>query len=269
MNGTIEVVLTSDAAAGSMRSKNPNSTYVPTVIGTVGSNTVQCANIYCHSDGGTSYATTSQWNQTIGVDRCNKCHGNAPATGAHAAHAVGIHYNNIFSGRDGKLGTYSSPTISSAHGDEGQSTTISCNICHYATTEFARNKYNASCSSCHTADSRDAGRIYATDTANRGLKMHVNGRLDLSLAPIQVKSKAQLRPVAFAVYSAAGGFFDRNGGNYKNGSAAFDTAKPAFTLSNTMWNGTTKTCSNIACHMAKPVTWSAGKLPCQACHSRL
>jgi predicted CxxxxCH...CXXCH cytochrome family protein len=212
--------------------------------------------------------TTPAWNTQFGADRCSKCHGNAPASGAHSAHAVGIHSNNIFAGGEGKLGNYSSPLISSAHGDEGQSTTIGCNTCHYATTEFARNKYNAKCSACHTGDNRDAGRIYATDTANRGLKMHVNGRLDLSLAPVQVKSKAQLRPVAFSDFSAAGGYWNRNASNYKNGSAAYDIAKSALNTA-TMWNGGTKTCSNVACHMARPVTWNAGKLTCNACHSRL
>jgi predicted CxxxxCH...CXXCH cytochrome family protein len=268
INGTVDVILTSDAAAGTMRSKNPTSGSTPGLIGVVGTNTVQCANIYCHSDGGTTYTTTPAWNTQFGADRCSKCHGNAPASGAHSAHAVGIHSNNIFAGGEGKLGNYSSPLISSAHGDEGQSTTISCNICHYATTEFARNKYNAKCSACHSVDNRDAGRIYATDTANRGLKMHVNGRLDLSLAPVQVKSKAQLRPVTFTDYTAAGGYWNRNASNYKNGSAAYDIAKSALDTA-TMWNGGTKTCSNVACHMAKPVTWNAGKLTCNSCHSKL
>jgi predicted CxxxxCH...CXXCH cytochrome family protein len=268
LNGTIDVILTSDAAAGTMRFKNPTAGFTPGLVGSVGTNTVQCANIYCHSDGGTGYTTTAAWNTTYGANRCGNCHGNAPATGAHSKHAVGIHYNNIFAGRADKLGNYSSPTISSAHGDDGQSTPISCNICHYATTEFARNKYDARCSGCHSGDSRDAGRIYATSTATRGLKMHVNGRLDISLAPVQIKSKAQIRPVSFADYSAAGGYWNRNSGNYKNGPAAYDTAKTALNTG-TMWNGITKTCANIACHMAKPVTWNAGRLACNACHSRL
>ncbi|MBT0664888.1 CxxxxCH/CxxCH domain-containing protein [Geobacter pelophilus] len=268
LNGTIDVILTSDVAAGTMRFKNPTAGFTPGLVGSVGSNTVQCANIYCHSDGSTGYTTTAAWNTTYGADRCGNCHGNAPATGAHTKHAIGIHANNIFAGRADKLGNYSSPTISSAHGDDGQSTPISCNICHYATTEFARNKYDARCSACHTGDSRDAGRIYATSTATRGLKMHVNGSLDIALAPVQVKSKAQIRPASFVDYTAAGGYWNRNAGNYKNGPAAYDTAKTALSTG-TMWNGTTKTCSNIACHMAKPVTWNAGRLGCNACHSKL
>ncbi|WP_237754300.1 CxxxxCH/CxxCH domain-containing protein [Geobacter sp. OR-1] len=268
INGTVDVILTSDAAAGTMRSKNPSSTYTPTVGGAVGTNSVTCANIYCHSNGSTAYLTTTPWSSTYGADRCGKCHGNAPATGAHTAHAIGIHSDDIFNGTSGKLSNYSSSVRSSAHGNAAQATTISCNICHYVTTEFARNKYNSKCSFCHSDDSKEAGRIYATDTNSRGLKMHVNGKLEMAFNPIQVRSKAQLRTSAFADYTAAGGYWNRNGSNYKNGPAAYDIAKSALDTTN-MWNGGTKTCSNVACHMAKPVTWNAGSLTCEACHSKL
>jgi predicted CxxxxCH...CXXCH cytochrome family protein len=268
MNGSIDVILSSDAAAGTMRSKNPTSTYTPTIGGAVGTNSVTCANIYCHSNGSTAYTTSSAWSATYGADRCNRCHGNAPATGAHAAHAIGIHSDDIFNGTSGKLSNLSSSVRSSAHGNATQATTISCNICHFVTTEFARNKYNTKCSSCHSDDAKEAGRIYATDTNTRGLKMHVNGKLDMAFNPISVRSKAQLRTSAFADYTAAGGYWNRNGSNYKNGAAAYDIAKSALDTT-TMWNGGTKTCSNVACHMAKPVTWNAGSLTCEACHSKL
>jgi predicted CxxxxCH...CXXCH cytochrome family protein len=98
--------------------------------------------------------------------------------------------------------------------------------------------------------------------------MHVNGKLDMAFNPISVRSKAQLRTSAFADYTAAGGYWNRNGSNYKNGAAAYDIAKSALDTT-TMWNGGTKTCSNVACHMAKPVTWNAGSLTCEACHSKL
>jgi predicted CxxxxCH...CXXCH cytochrome family protein len=251
-----------------MRAKNPSSTYIPRVAG-LGTASVTCENIYCHSNGGTAYITTVAWGTAYGANRCSQCHGNAPGTGAHTAHAIGIHSDDIFNGSSGKLGNYSSPTVASAHGDETQSTTISCNICHYLTTEFSRNKYNSKCTSCHANDSRDSGRIYSTNAA-RGLKMHVNGSVELSFAPVQVKSKSQLRPSAFADYTAAGGYWTRNGGatSYKNGPAAYDVSISTLNTG-TMWDGGNKRCSNVACHMAKPVDWNAGSLTCEACHSKL
>jgi predicted CxxxxCH...CXXCH cytochrome family protein len=100
--------------------------------------------------------------------------------------------------------------------------------------------------------------------------MHVNGSVELSFAPVQVKSKSQLRPSAFADYTAAGGYWTRNGGatSYKNGPAAYDVSISTLNTG-TMWDGGNKRCSNVACHMAKPVDWNAGSLTCEACHSKL
>lgn len=266
LNGTVDVILAKDALAGKMRDLNPSGTYTPRVAG-LGTASVTCENIYCHSNGLTAYMTTTAWTSTYGANRCSQCHGNAPGTGAHTAHAVGIHADDIFNGTSGKLGNYSSSLRSSAHGNATQSTTISCNICHYVTTEFTRNKYNSKCSTCHTDDAKEAGRIYATN-ATRGLKMHVNGAVELAFNPVQIRSKAQLRTASFTDYTAAGGYWTRNGSNYKNGPAAYDIAISALNTI-TMWNGGTKTCSNVACHNAKPVTWNAGSLSCEACHSKL
>jgi predicted CxxxxCH...CXXCH cytochrome family protein len=256
MNGTIEVIVTKDAAGGSIRNLNAATAQV---IGTVGSNSVTCANIYCHSDGKGNYIPTSAWSSTYGADRCSKCHGNAPA-GSHQAHAVGIHNDDVSNLVVGKLAASGAVGVSAGHGDSSQSTTIGCNICHVATTNYARNKYNSACTSCHTggADATEAGRITA-------LNMHVNGTVDLSFyATTNIKTKAQLRPTSFADYTAAGGYWTRT--TYKTNATSVDTAKLA--LNNTMYSG--GNCSNIACHNGKAVNWTtdAGK-GCIICHTRL
>jgi predicted CxxxxCH...CXXCH cytochrome family protein len=256
-DGIIQVQMNSIVGGSVLRGKSSVAS-----ISSIGNNNGTCANVYCHSDGKGNFITTTAWSTSYSTDRCAKCHGNAPATGAHTAHAIGIHADDIFNGRDGKLGFYSSSVRASAHGASSQATTISCNICHYNTTAYARNKSNSQCSSCHTeADTTGMPRI-------TNLMNHVNGAVEVSFAPVNVVSKAQLRPVSFADYTAAGGYWTRSGGgtpNYKNGSAAYDTAKAQ--LSNTMWS--VGNCSNIACHMGKTVNWNAGSLNCEACHSRL
>ena len=70
-------------------------------------------------------------------DKCAACHGNSPATGAHAAHVVGIHADDIYSGTTGKLATAGAVGTSAGHGDPAQSTTLSCNICHNTTINVA------------------------------------------------------------------------------------------------------------------------------------
>ncbi|HEY6872933.1 MAG TPA: CxxxxCH/CxxCH domain-containing protein, partial [Geobacteraceae bacterium] len=260
-NGVLDIELNASSGAGSLKMKN----YSAALIGTVrtGGN-VQCAGVYCHSDGRGGKNTTPLWNQTfagLGVDRCAQCHGNSPTSGAHAAHVVGIHYKDVFNGYSSKVPQTANTTVASSHGDPNQSTTLNCNVCHADTVTYARNSQNTACVSCHNGDG-------ATGLAQIGnLAKHVNGTVDIALTNVTLtKSKAQLRPVNFADYTAAGGFWSRNGGNFKNGAAAFDSAK---TLSGApSYDKPSTTCSNINCHMGNPVNWK-NKLECSDCHKVL
>jgi predicted CxxxxCH...CXXCH cytochrome family protein len=277
-NGVIDVTLKPVAGAGSLKNKNINIT--ADGINVAGShvfktgNTLTCDNVYCHTNG---YATSTNWSNVTpawtgtfaNADRCANCHGNSPSVGiagspAHAAHVVGIHSDDIFTGTTGKLaagrGGAFGNTTSVSHGSSVQATTINCNICHNTTVTYARNDRNSSCSTtgCHTTFTKLA---QINNRAN-----HVNGKVELAFAGVAVKSKAQLRDSAFADYTAAGGSWTRS--SYKAGAASFDTAKRA--LSNTMYSG--GNCSNIACHNGRPVNWTSdvgkGK-DCTICHSRL
>ena len=278
-NGTIDVTLRPATGAGSLKNKNVNIT--TDGINVAGShvfktgNILTCDNVYCHTNG---YAASTNWSNVTpawtgtfaNADRCANCHGNSPSVGiagspAHAAHVVGIHSDDIYSGTTGKLtagtGGTGGTTTAVSHGSSAQATTINCNICHNTTVTYARNDRNPSCSTtgCHPTPTNLA------QINNRAL--HVNGSVDLSFwTGGNLKSKAQLRPGAFSDYTAAGGFWTRT--TYKAGAGSFDTAKSV--LNNTMFSG--GNCANVACHNGRTVNWTTdvGKAKdCTICHSRL
>ena len=262
-NGVIDVDLTPSAAGGTLKALN-SVTAARTVI-TAGSN-VTCFGVYCHSNGQATpvYATAPNWyGGAIAGDKCAACHGNSPATGAHTAHVVGNHFDDIFNGTFGLYSAARAVGKPAGHGDPSQSTTLNCNICHNTTTSVAYNDKNTACVSCHNG-SKAALKGNAAIT-NRAL--HVNGKRDLSFwTGGAVKSKAQLRPATFASYTAAGGYWTRT--SYKAGAASFDTAKTL--LNNSMYSA--GNCSNIACHNGKAVNWTTdvGKAAkCIICHSKL
>jgi predicted CxxxxCH...CXXCH cytochrome family protein len=265
INGTVEVVL--DATSGGTYAsalRKLNTTGTAGYVSGTG-----CDLVYCHSDGKNTMVANGNghapaWNYVFTTaERCARCHGNSPTTAAHNAHQVGIHYNDIFSGTSGKLSAVA--TGPSSHGNATQSTTITCNTCHYKTVTASGNDQNTLCKSCHTG----AGHLQG-DMKIGNLSFHVNGKKEVSFKPsLQVVSKAQLRDSSFSNYS---GVWVRNGGriNYKTGATAFDTAKVA--LTDTMWNAGAGTCANIACHnlrTGQTVTWTDTTVDCQSCHSKL
>ena len=262
-NGIVDVILTPSAAGGTLKAKNA---VTAAATGTSGSNII-CSGVYCHSNGQATptFATAPNWyGGALTGDKCAACHGNSPATGAHTAHVVGIHYDDVYSGTTtGKIAAAAAIGTTAGHGDPAQSTTLNCNICHNTTTSVAFNDKNPACSGCHNGTAAPLkGNAVITNRA-----LHVNGKSDLAFyGAAAVKSKAQLRDSVFTDYTAAGGFWTRS--TYKAGAASTDTAK--LVLNNTMYSA--GNCSNVACHMGRPVNWTTdvgkGK-DCTICHSRL
>jgi len=260
LNGTIEVTFAADAQAGSMRAKNAGAT----LNNAIGSGVVTCTATYCHGTGLANSGTTPAWNVPFSGDRCAYCHGNSPTTGAHGAHKVGIHYDNIFSGVSGFLGYSSSGN--KAHGVATQSTTISCNVCHSSTITTAFNKNGTTCNSCHSADPG----LAVLDAVN-GFAFHVNGKVDVSFPAANMRSKAQIRDTSFSVYS---GLWTRNGGvnNYKKDATSYDISKQQLNTSIfTPGVAGQGSCANVVCHnqrTGQTVTWNQ-TLQCVDCHSQL
>ena len=148
--------------------------------------TTFCSNYYCHSDGkntmvagptgnGHAPAWTTTF-ATMGGDRCAKCHGNSPQTAAHDAHQVGLHYNNVFNGTSGKLAAAAAGN--SSHGVPGQSTTITCNTCHYKTMTVSTNDQNALCNTCHTKGVN--GALVKGNAKIADFTFHVNGKKEIA-----------------------------------------------------------------------------------------
>lgn len=260
MNGSVELSL-NPADGGTLKSKN-----TATVSITGSGLTTQCSGVYCHSNGKASptFVQTPQWQSSFpsSWNTCGSCHGNSPSGSNHGAHVVGIHYNGIYSGSVG-LATAGTGT-SNSHGNAAYSTTINCNLCHSGAVTKGRNKYGAACSSCHSGDADNATN--AMVTADMTKTVHVNGQPDVAFAAVQVKSKAQVRNDITTV-AELNSNWTRAANSYKAGTTPYDTAKNALNTG-TMWNGGTKTCSNIACHNGISVTWSA-TVSCGACHTQL
>ncbi len=259
MNGTVELSL-NPADGGTLKSKNAA---VPTITGS--GLTTQCNGVYCHSDGKATptYVQTPQWQSAYAssLNTCGNCHGNSPSGTNHQAHVVGIHSDTIYSGTTG-LQTAGTATFNS-HGNSAYSTTINCNICHYGTVTKSRNKYGASCLSCHTEVADATNSLVTADTIKT---MHVNGQPDVAFQAVNVKSKAQVRDDITTV-AELNTNWTRTAGNYKLGATPYDLAKNALNTG-TMWNGVSKTCSNIACHNGNSVTWT-GTVTCDSCHTQV
>ena len=271
-DGKVDVTLARDPSAGTLRNMN-DAALADTGIGNTGSGitgttklSVVCSAAYCHSNGVADnlvFASSPNWYATSFTgDRCAMCHGNSPnstiaGSSAHTVHVVGIHSLNVYSGGFGNLSTASTGNV--GHGIAAQSTTLNCNTCHNDTVTSSRNDNGNACSGCHSNQGN------ALQIANKS--MHVNGRVDISFANISVVSKAQLRPASFAAYTASS--WTRNGGNYKNGAAAFDTSKTTLRNAAGFDGGN---CSNVVCHMGKPVNWTKDTNSpsyCALCHTAL
>lgn len=270
INGYIELTL-NNTHGGPLKSKNKvavdNAGYTQNV-----GVSVTCSAAYCHSTGfatNLTFVTSPDWYGTFTGDRCSMCHGNSPnsdsvnkpGSPAHNAHAVGIHYDDIYNGVSGKYGYYSSATKPSAHGDPIQATIISCDICHNNTvaTDPAgknANDKNSICVTCHSSKSR-------VPTIKRAA--HVNGSVDVVFAPVNVRSKAQIRDASFSSYTAV---WSRT--TYKVDSGSYDTAKKSLNQA-TFSAGTTAgqgTCATVSCHNGYTVRWN-DTVTCDSCHSRL
>jgi predicted CxxxxCH...CXXCH cytochrome family protein len=264
-NGTVEVELNNTANDSVIRSKSTTAT----VNGVVGTNVVTCSNVYCHSNGQGGNTTTLAWNQTYSaVDRCAQCHGNSPtSTGAHVAHAVGIHSDDVFSGGIGKLAAGNTGNV--AHGITTQATTINCDTCHWSSVTYARNRNNSTCSTvgCHPTGTDTA----TTQVARVMLASHVNGTVEVAFRPVNIVSKAQLRPASFNNITAGTAGWGRS--TYKSGVTSYDTAKTRLDIAAVYSAGAAGagTCSNIVCHNMKvgeTVTWNSS-LTCLGCHDKL
>lgn len=293
LNGAIDVDLNrvNVTGVGTLRFLNHSSASYDMA------STKKCSNLYCHSNASrieiesnvksnTSLAWTDTYAAHPELDRCAQCHLNQPTTGAHAAHSVGLHtFNdgagsmiagNIYQGRSGKVPITN--RANTAHGNPNNSTTIGCSICHFNTVSSSANDRNTRCVVCHYTGNPNGATLkgYAV-IAN--LRNHVNGSREVQFKPIQVLSKAQIRPKGASTIAKSG--FDFYSGvwqrtSYKSYSTlSFDKAKLALDTA-TMWHPgapMASNCTNIACHNGRSVNWNLANFndanKCMDCHNAL
>jgi predicted CxxxxCH...CXXCH cytochrome family protein len=240
------------------------------IIGTIGYNgTKQCATSDCHSDGKASptYKTSPAWGALFAGDRCAGCHGNWPTGDAHSAHVVGIHYDDVYNKTGGKIAA--SATVASAtnagHGNTLYSTTISCNICHSTVVTAAYNDNSPSCNTagtCHA--SGGAGTLKGSlTTASVNKTTHVNRVRDVSFAGATIRTKAQVRDDITTIPELNLNWTRTN--NYKAGASSHDASKTLLSTA-TFASGT---CSAVVCHNDNSVSWTAGAISCDKCHTAL
>ncbi len=274
INGAIEVDMISKNVTGTGTLRFLNSTSATNAPNYTGN---KCNNIYCHSNASRVtaelvYKQTPLWTSTFTGDRCAGCHDNQPSTGAHAAHAVGNHYDNVYNGKSGKVTKAQMGKANVAHGNPNNSTTIGCYLCHGATIDYnvagKGNDLNTKCVSCH--DGVTAGlKNLAVRITN--LSNHANGSREIQFAQVFVKSKAQVRNESFKFYS---GVWQRS--SYKNLSTlSYDTAKVRLDQATTYTYSTpmNSSCSNVVCHNGKSPKWNLADWndpnKCMDCHNQL
>lgn len=292
MDGSTDVVLAeAGAPAGSLKAKNaPSAAFDPA--------TGRCSGVYCHSTGQDTpaFAVTPAWasGQKPG---CAGCHDNPPrypsdgpgsaVANSHLGLADDGYEFGHFLGMPG-------PFHTSKHGGTwgaGEDTTpITCQTCHYETTDPSSTgpsgfywldttgnyavgsadpgwQAQQQCGYCHNAGGQAVG-------SGRVLPLrHVNGARDVAFDP-----RTTLPPIPWlpASPNTPGKPYWMTGASRSMPyppSVRWDGATVSFDLSTAAYDKASKTCSNVACHLAEaPVWgrpyqyWTNGGPTCVSCH---
>jgi predicted CxxxxCH...CXXCH cytochrome family protein len=299
MDAALDVELTpAGAAPDALRARNaPGASWDPA--------TGTCSGVYCHSSGQQTpaYATTPGWTSGASLG-CGGCHGNPPAyrSGGAAAPDANGHLGLTDLGRE--FGHYlgmGGPSHSHKHGGGAHPTPegaapITCQTCHFATTDPAGAgpsgfywldttgsyvlpggdparlddpRWRATqCAACH------GGGQPAPAGSGRVLPLrHVNGRRDVVFDP-------RTALPALATLPAAP---DRPTRPYWVTNARFCEGVPpggifegrtlSLHLEGARWDPATKSCSGVACHLGDTPVWGrpyrampAQGTSCCGCH---
>ncbi len=279
-NGTADVVLyEAAAAAGSLKSKaSPTASY-DRATGT-------CSGVYCHSSGQETpvYVTTPGWRsgETIG---CAGCHSNPPAyasggagsatANSHLALADDGYEFGHFLGMPGAWHT-------SKHGENGwgageDATAITCQTCHYDTTDPSNTgpsgfyyldttgnyalpggdpgrissgwQAGIQCGSCHNAGGA------ATGTGKVLPLRHVNGRRDVVFDSRTALPSPAISWLPAAPNTPTGPYWmtgtQRSMPYPPSVSWSASGTTVSFGLDGSAYDPATKTCSGVACHLAQ------------------
>lgn len=291
----------STGTSGSLKARNaPTAAYDPA--------TKTCSGVYCHSTGqaAPSFKTTPAWDSTGGLP-CSACHDNPPAydSGGAGSATANSHLNLADDGYEfGHFLGMPGAWHTSKHGGNGwgpgeDAAPITCQACHYDTTDPANTGpsgfYYLDTTGSYALPGGDPGRISwgwqasiqcgSCHNANTGLATgtgrvlplrHVNGTRDVVFDPRTTLPSLSWLPAA--PNNPAGPYW-MTGTQRSLPYPSWVTWSPSnttvsFSLSESTYDPATKTCSNVACHLAEqdPVWgrpyqyYTNSSATCYTCH---
>jgi predicted CxxxxCH...CXXCH cytochrome family protein len=298
LNGVVDVLLYEAAApAASLKGRASPTAAFDRATGT-------CSGTYCHSTGqqAPTFKTTPAWTSGAHLG-CAGCHDNPPAyaSGGAASATANSHLGLADDGYEyghflGMPGPFHTSKHGGTWGPTEDASPITCQACHYDTTDPSNtgpggfyyldttgtyavpggDPYRISsgwqaaqqCSSCHGPGSAATG-------AGKVLPLrHVNGVRDVAFDPRSTLPAmvwlpaAPNRPTRPYWVTGTGTSLPWPAG------VAWSGTTVSFDLAGAAWNPTTKTCSNVACHLAdaQPVWgrpyeyFTNGAATCYRCH---
>jgi predicted CxxxxCH...CXXCH cytochrome family protein len=139
-------------------------------------------------------------------------------------------------------------------------------MCHSTVVTVGYNDNSPSCNTagtCH-ASGGAGGLKGALTTASVNKGLHVNRARNVSFAAATIRSKAQVRNDITTV-PELNNFWTRTN-SYKAGASSHDASKATLDVTAGYAAGT---CSAVVCHNGNSVSWTAGAITCDKCHTAL
>ncbi len=293
LDGTVEVELRDGAASpGTLKARAAASAAFDPATGT-------CSGIYCHSTGqeNAGYLVTPPWTSQVKLG-CDGCHGNPPRYVSGGAGAIDAN-THVAMGDDGwELGHFlgiPGPWHTSKHGAAwgpgDDAAPITCQSCHYDTTDPANTGpsgfYYLDTTGSYQLPGGDPSRL-ATSTyaqlqctachASGGAAplgmgkvlplAHVNGARDVVFDPRSTLPAIAWLPLGLDRPTLP--YWATSWNTVAPAGAALDGGTVSFSLAGAGYDPTTKTCSSVGCHIqqtqvqwgVRPVGWAT----CDSCH---
>jgi predicted CxxxxCH...CXXCH cytochrome family protein len=292
----VEVELAPPATPSGLRARNtPSAAWDPA--------TRTCRGVYCHSSGQQNpvYVETPSWDAPAGSLGCAGCHGNPPRYASAGAGSAAPNSHLQLAADGWEWGHYAGmpgPTHpgGSQHGASGAASPITCQACHFDTTDPTATApggffwldttgdyampggdanrsgttawLHAQCGTCHDDVKAPTGR-------GRVLPLrHVNGRPDVVFDPrVELPADYPTGLPALATSDPVAPYYvspfnvTQGAWTLPPGTTLRSTIGSRFpdvlagTLSTATYDPVSGTCSNVACHVGRQWAVSSGLPP--------
>ncbi len=298
MNGTVDVILYEAAApVASVKGLASPAAAFDRATGT-------CSGTYCHSTGqqAPTFKITPAWTSGAHLG-CTGCHDNPPAypSGGAATTTANSHLGLADDGYEfghflGMPGPFHSSKHGRTWGPTEDASPITCQTCHYETTDPANTGpggfYYLDTTGAYAVPGGDAYRIAsgwqaaqqcsachgpggaATGVGKVLPLRHVNGLRDVVFDPRSTLPALSWLPAAPNAPSRPSWMTGTGPTLPWPADVAWSGTTVSFGLGGATWNPATKTCASVACHLADPQpVWGRpyeyftnGAPTCYRCH---